>query len=72
MEYLYWQVTREIQIINACVTTRDRIALKSFIYGVRSDQEGSLPTEDVTSFKETLTVILDVGTDAHPDTPASR
>ena len=45
---------------------RDRIVLKSFNYGVFSTPEGILPTEDATSFKGTLTIILDVGTDACP------
>jgi hypothetical protein len=42
--------------------------LKSFLLGVLSDQEGDLPTEDATSFKETLVILLDVEHDADFDT----
>jgi hypothetical protein len=38
--------------------------LKSFVYGVLSNQEGDLPTEDATSFKETLAILLNVENNA--------
>ncbi len=41
----------------------DLMNLKSFVYGVFSDQEGDLPAEDATSFKETLAILLDVQPD---------
>ncbi|KAN0118943.1 hypothetical protein V8E52_004715 [Russula decolorans] len=45
------------------VATWDRMNLRSFINEVLADQEGDLPTEDATSFKETLAILLDVRTD---------
>ena len=34
--------------------------LKSFVSRVLSNQEGDLPTEDATAFKETLAILLDL------------
>ena len=50
-------------LYDASPDTRNRTNLKSFVYGVLSTQEGDLPTKDATSFKETLAILLDVGTD---------
>src|SRR5713226_3232350 len=58
----------EDAILNADVATLDHINLKSFVYGVLSKQVGSLPTEDTTSFEETLAILLDAQTDDHIDT----
>ena len=55
------------EILNADVATRDHMNFKSFVHGVLSDQAGDLPTADATSFKETLAILLDVGTDPHFD-----
>ena len=46
----------------ADIVRRDHMNLKSFVYGVLSDQVGDLPTE---SFKETLATLLNVGTDVN-------
>jgi hypothetical protein len=51
-------------IYDADAVTRNRMNLQSFVYGVLSDQEGDPLTEDATSFKETLAILLDVGYDA--------
>ncbi len=50
-------------IFNADDDMRDHINLKSFVYGVLSNQVGDLPTEDTTSFKETLVILLNAQTD---------
>src|SRR5260370_3605906 len=42
---------------------REHSHLKSFVYGVLSNQAGDLPTEDTTSFKETLVILLNAQTD---------
>jgi Family of unknown function (DUF6535) len=55
-------------IYDADVVTRDRINLKSFVYGVLSSPVGDLPIEDAASFKETLAILLDARYDAHFDT----
>jgi hypothetical protein len=54
---------------NSDTPTLDRMILKSFVYEVLSNQDGDLPTE---SFKETLAILLDVGTDVGFDMIASR
>ena len=50
-------------IYSASLPMFDLMNLKSFVYGVFSDQEGDLPAEDATSFKETLAILLDVQPD---------
>ena len=50
--------------------TRDHMNFKSFVYGVLTNQVGDLSTENATSFKETLGILFDMGSDAHFDTPA--
>jgi uncharacterized protein DUF6535 len=55
-------------ILNPYVARLDHINLRSFVYRVLSNQVGDLPTEDVTSFKETLAILLDVRTDDRIDT----
>ncbi|KAF8495878.1 hypothetical protein F5888DRAFT_503649 [Russula emetica] len=60
------------EIFNANVATRDRMNFKSFVYGVLSNQVDDLPTEDVTSFRETLAILLDARTDPHFDMPSSQ
>jgi Family of unknown function (DUF6535) len=62
------EVTGSRAVYSADLETKNRINLKSFVHGVLSNQEGDLPTEDETSFKETLAILLDVGSDAHFDT----
>jgi hypothetical protein len=57
-------------ILCANNVTRDHMNVKSFVYGVFSNPGGDLPTEDATSFKETLGILFDMGSDAHFDTPA--
>jgi hypothetical protein len=52
-------------IIDATTVERDRMILKSFVYGVLSNQLDDFPTEDATSFKETLAILLNAGDDAH-------
>ena len=54
-------------IYDADVVTRDRMNLKSFVYGVLSSPVGDLPIEDAASFKETLAILLDARYDAHFD-----
>jgi hypothetical protein len=75
-EELRWlqDVTKETshEILNADVEARDRMNFKSFVYGVLSNQAGNLPTEDATSFRETLAILLDVRTDPHFDSPPSQ
>jgi hypothetical protein len=75
-EELRWlqDVTGETshEILNADVEARDRMIFKSFVYGVLSNQVGDLPTEDATSFRETLAILLDVRTDPHFDLPSSQ
>jgi len=48
-------------IFNSDPTTRDRMNLKAFVYGLLSDQEGDLPMEHATSFTETLAILMDAG-----------
>ena len=62
------EITGSRVVYSANLETKNRINLKSFVHGVLSNQEGDLPTEDETSFKETLAILLDVGSDAHFDT----
>jgi hypothetical protein len=76
-EELRWlqDVTGETshEILNADVEARDRMNFKSFVYGVLLNQVGYLPTEDATSFRETLAILLDVvRTDPHFDLPSSQ
>jgi hypothetical protein len=75
-EELRWlqDVTGETRrdISNADVKTRGRMNFKSFVYGALSNQVGDLPTEDATSFRETLAILLDVRTDPHFDLRSSR
>ena len=59
-------------IYDADTDTRHHMNLSSFVYGVLSDQEGDPPTEDTTSFKETLAILLDVGYDAQFETNNAR
>ena len=70
---LFWlcEVTGEAPgaIYNADLVMRDRMNLKSFLYGVFSDQVDDLPTE---SFKETMAILLDVGKEAQFDTRNSQ
>jgi hypothetical protein len=63
-------VTREAPraIYDANMATRDRMNLKSFVYGVFSHQVGDPPAE---SFKETLAILLDVKTDSDADSEAN-
>lgn len=58
------------EILNADVETRYWMNFRSFVYGVLS--MGDLPTEDATSFTETLAILLDVETDPHFDLPFSQ
>ena len=46
-------------------TNMDQMNLKSFVYGVLSNQVGDIPTK---SFKETLAILLEVKNDTHFDT----
>ena len=62
------EVTGSRAVYSANPETKNHMNLKSFLLGVLSDQEGDLPTEDATSFKETLVILLDVENDAHFDT----
>ncbi len=75
-EELRWlqEVTGETShaIFNADVEARDRMNFKSFVHGVFSSQVDDFPTGDVTSFKETLAILLDVRTDPHFDLPTSQ
>jgi Family of unknown function (DUF6535) len=75
-EELRWlqDVTGEAshEILNADVEMRDRMNFKSFVYGVLSNQVGDLPTEDATSFRETLAILLDSRTDPHFDLLSSQ
>ena len=62
------EVTGSRAVYSANPETKNHMNFKSFVNGVLSNQEGDLPTEDETSFKETLAILLDVGSDAHFDT----
>ena len=62
------EVTGSSAVVGADADTRHRMNLKSFVYGVLSNQEGDLSTEDASSFKETLAILLDVENDAYFDT----
>ena len=70
---LYWlqEVTGEASnhIYRADPVTRDRMNLKSFVNGALPDHVDNLPTEDATSFKETLALLLnkDISTDPDAD-----
>jgi Family of unknown function (DUF6535) len=68
-EQLRWlqEVTGSRAVYSANPETKNRMNLKSFVRGVLSDQEGDLPTEDASSFKETLVILMDAGSDAHFD-----
>jgi hypothetical protein len=55
-------------IFNAEITTRSRMNLSSFVYGVLSYQGDQLSTEDALCFKETLAILLNVPSDVHFDT----
>ena len=59
-------------ILNASfdIVTRNRMNFKSFVYGVLSSPVGDFPTDD--SFKETLAILLDVGTDVNFERDHSR
>jgi hypothetical protein len=59
-------------ILNADVETRDHMNIKSFVYGVLSDQVGDLPAEDATYFRETLAILLDVRADPDFNLPSSQ
>jgi hypothetical protein len=75
-EELRWlqDVTGETshEILIADVETRDRMNFKSFVYGALSSQVGDLPTEDATSFRETLAILLEVRTDPYFNLPSSQ
>jgi hypothetical protein len=60
------EVTGSRAVYGANPDTRKRMNLKSFVYGVLSNQ-GDLPTEDAASFKGTLGILLDVENDANFD-----
>jgi hypothetical protein len=59
-------------IFRADVETRNRMNFKSYINGVLSNQVGDLPTEDATSFKETLAFLLGEITDPDFNSPSSQ
>ena len=61
------EVTGSRVIHSASPETKNHLNFKSFVHGVLSNQEGNLPTEDETSFKKTLVIILDVGNYADLD-----
>ena len=65
------EVTGEtsMAVYNADTVMWDHMNLKSFLYGVFSNQVGDLPIE---SFKETLAILLDVRNDAHFDVDNSQ
>jgi hypothetical protein len=75
-EELRWlqDVTGETshEILNAGIETRDRMNFKSFVRGVLSNHVGDFPTEDATSFGETLATLLDVRSDPHFDLDSSQ
>ena len=48
---------------NITATVRDQMNLISFVYAALPNYASHLSSEDATSFKETLAVLLDVGTD---------
>ena len=56
------------EIFGAEIVAQNRMNLKSFINGVLADHKDGLPTEDATSFKETLAILLDVQFDVDFDT----
>ena len=56
-------------IYDASLVLRDRMNLKSFLYGVFSNQVDDLPTEFL---KETMAILLDVRNEAHFDSGNSR
>ncbi len=70
---LYWlqEVIREesSHIYSADLVKRDQMNLKSFVNGALPDHVDNLPTEDATSFKETLALLLnkDISTDPDAD-----
>jgi Family of unknown function (DUF6535) len=61
------EVTGSRAVYGANPDERKRMNFKSFVYGVLSNQEGDLPAEDASSFKETLRILLDVELDADFD-----
>ena len=61
------EVTGSTAVHRSDPDTRKHINLKSFVSGVLSNQVGDLPTEDTSSFKETLAILLDVENDANLD-----
>ena len=63
------EVIESTAVYSADPETKNRLNFKSFVRGVlsTSNQEGDLSTEDETSFKETLAILLDVGSDARFD-----
>ncbi|KAF8476442.1 hypothetical protein DFH94DRAFT_846471 [Russula ochroleuca] len=69
-QQLRWlqEVTGSRDVYGPDANKQTRINLKSFVYGVLSNQEGDLPTEDAASFKETLAILLDVENDANFET----
>ncbi|KAI0264565.1 hypothetical protein BGY98DRAFT_1192090 [Russula aff. rugulosa BPL654] len=60
------------EILNANFEKRDQMNFKSFVRGVFSNQVRDLSTEDATSFRETLAILLDVRTDPYFDLRSSR
>ena len=75
-EELRWlqEVTGETShdILNANAEKRDRMNFKSFVRGVLSKQVGDLPTEDATSFRETVAILLGVRNDLQFDLLSSQ
>ena len=71
-QHIRWlqEVTGETScaIHDADSDTKNHMNLKSFMNGVLSTQEGDLVTQDATSFKDTLVILLDVEIDADFDT----
>jgi hypothetical protein len=50
-------------ILEADAAVRDQMNFKSFVYGVLPNHATHLSTEDATSFKETLAILMNVRTD---------
>ena len=63
-----------IRMYHSDFQTRDRMILKPFLHKVLLNQDGEpdLPTESFKCFKETLAILLDVGTDVDYDMVASK
>ena len=70
LQYVTGETSHEI--LNANDETRDRMNFKSFVYGALSSQVGDLTTEDATSFRETLAILLDVRADPYFILPYSQ